>query len=43
LIVIPYTADIHGVDYRNRLEIFSFTPQHTISVRELQYEKWIQE
>jgi predicted transcriptional regulator len=39
--VIPYTADIHGIDYRKILSGKGYTLQETKSFRDLTYEVWV--
>ncbi len=39
-IVIPYTADIHGVDYKKTLRDKGFKQEKTLNFRQLQYEVW---
>lgn len=41
IIIIPYTADIHGVDYRNNLIINKYKLTEKKSFRGLELERWI--
>ncbi len=40
IIVIPYTTDIHGVDYKKGLTEKSYSQKQIKSFRELSYEVW---
>jgi uncharacterized membrane protein len=39
--VIPYTADIHGIDYEKMLLMKNFSLEKKIAFRELLVEKWL--
>jgi uncharacterized membrane protein len=41
IIVIPYTADIHGLDYKSNLRKSGYVLKNEVSYRELTYERWI--
>ncbi|PIZ65762.1 hypothetical protein CO051_07440 [Candidatus Roizmanbacteria bacterium CG_4_9_14_0_2_um_filter_39_13] len=40
IVIIPYTADIHGIDYKQTLETNGYFHEDSFSVRGLSYEKW---
>jgi len=40
IVVIPYTSDIHGLDYKSLLGRYGYFLQKEISFRELTYEQW---
>ena len=40
ILVIPYTSDIHGVDYKQIFESKGYIYEDTHSVRGLSYETW---
>jgi len=41
IIVIPYTADIHGIDYATRLSSSGYANSQTLSVRGITYQVWL--
>ncbi len=41
ILVIPYTSDIHGFDYKKALESNGFRQKNAQTVRGLQSERWI--
>lgn len=41
IVVIPYTADIHGLQYENTLIQLGFHRKSKVAVRQLFYELWI--
>jgi len=40
IFVVPYTADIHGVDYKKSLVSYGYILQKKLTVRGLEYEIW---
>ncbi len=40
LIIIPYTSEIHGVDYERRLTGYNYYRKSRVSFREVYYEIW---
>lgn len=40
VIVVPYTAEIHGVDYKTIMQDKGFRQEKTFNFRQLQYEVW---
>ena len=40
IIVIPYTSDIHGVDYKSILKERQYTLTKKTTFRELELEEW---
>lgn len=43
LLIIPYTADIHGYDYKSVLIKKGYQLEDTKNFRELKYEKWLKQ
>ncbi|MEK7597176.1 MAG: glycosyltransferase family 39 protein [Patescibacteria group bacterium] len=41
IVVIPYTADIYGLDYKSLLNKNSYQLKKEVSYREVTYEQWI--
>jgi len=41
IVVIPYTADIHGVEYTTSLSTAGFINEETVSVRGITYQIWL--
>lgn len=41
IVIIPYVADIHGIDYKKDLESLKFRKYKDHVVRELTFEEWV--